>query len=424
MRASSIYSVATLAALLLAALSCGGGSGAVSVASGGVGGSGGTDPAATVAVTAGTITQFGSIHVDGLRFDSSAAAVMFDGQAGGESDLLAGMYVFVRGSVNSGGESGSASLVEFRYVAKGRVEDKDDSSRTLSVSGSTVYVDDSTVLHDKDWDDIAVGDYALVSGYSVSGGLRATLIRAIGTRPSELASAGELEETSATDMSVRFSGFISSALSGGRFTLNKRSVALTTSTVIDGGSSNDLQPPVFVFVSGRLEQGGGIRAERIYLIRKPEIVLCAPVQAVDAQKKTVRVLDSVVSTNSFTLYKDGSAARLRNFGSSSLAAGDQIFVTAWRDSAGALRARRIDRIVPIGSVILQDREASLTQGGMTMLGKTVLFSDSTLFYRNRVTQIGRVEASVLINGGKLTAVIGQENTGAVEARYVFVYPFR
>ena len=95
MKIKSIALLMAAAAALLSA--CGGGGSDAGVA--GAGGGGGGIPAAT-AVSYGTITQFGSIWVNGVEFSTSNASFRVKGQPGAASDLRIGMVVRVDGSIN------------------------------------------------------------------------------------------------------------------------------------------------------------------------------------------------------------------------------------------------------------------------------------------------------------------------------------
>jgi len=92
----------------------------------GCGGGGGDVPATTTqgrAVTQGTITGFGSIIVNGIRFDESAAQVIDDdGQAHDRNELKLGMNVEVESSrIDRRSMSAKASRVRFGAAIVGPV---------------------------------------------------------------------------------------------------------------------------------------------------------------------------------------------------------------------------------------------------------------------------------------------------------------
>lgn len=140
-----------LAALLSTVLSaltlvtaCGGGGGDSSSASD-------TTPDATAAAfTQGTITGFGSVIVNGVRFDDSAASVTDDdGTKHTLGALRLGMRVEIDSSVvDSSTATARASAVRFGGQVTGPVEAVDATAGTLTVLGQGVDVTTTTVFDD------------------------------------------------------------------------------------------------------------------------------------------------------------------------------------------------------------------------------------------------------------------------------------
>jgi len=138
------------AALSLAA--CGGGS-----SSGGDSGGGNPPPRpATTSVTAvGSITGFGSVFVNGTKYEVEAGTVIaIEDNAdvmGDDSVLRLGMKVTVQGSVTSG--VSTASHIEFDEDLKGPIDSvtpdsADPTIGTIEVMTKIVTIDTSTVLDD------------------------------------------------------------------------------------------------------------------------------------------------------------------------------------------------------------------------------------------------------------------------------------
>src|SRR6267378_2649437 len=105
-------SIAAAAALLLA-VSCGGG---------------GDMPAPNQAFTQGTITGFGSIIVNGIRFDDSSAQVSDDdGQPQARNELKLGMTVEVDSTkIDRGSNSAKANSVRFGAAIVGPVSGSEE----------------------------------------------------------------------------------------------------------------------------------------------------------------------------------------------------------------------------------------------------------------------------------------------------------
>ena len=113
---------------------CGGGSGGIDGTGGG--GNGGIDG---TGVSYGTITGFGSVWVNGVRFDVSDATIKLDDSTVAQADLRIGMVVRVNGSI----EDSRAATITVDSAIKGRVEQVVDASH-LRVMGQTVQIDNQT----------------------------------------------------------------------------------------------------------------------------------------------------------------------------------------------------------------------------------------------------------------------------------------
>ena len=137
-------------------------------------GGGGEDPPASVAApaapaasaekatawTAGPISGFGSVIVNGVRFDDSAAVVSDDSDRTQSRDRLKlGMMVEVDGASVAAG-TGRALRIRFGSEIVGPVGAKDATAGTLVVLGQTVVVTDTTVFDDS----LAGGFAAIESG--------------------------------------------------------------------------------------------------------------------------------------------------------------------------------------------------------------------------------------------------------------------
>lgn len=156
-RALRLLAIVVFAANLLAG--CGGG------------GSGSSAGAAKSSFTAGPITGFGSVIINGVRFDVSTARVANDDdEAQSEDDLKLGMVAEVEaGEItrDSTGSHGDAKSIHFRSAIIGPVDAIDIPTRLLVVLGQTVDVSNTTVFGDSLPNgpfSIAVGDVLEIFG--------------------------------------------------------------------------------------------------------------------------------------------------------------------------------------------------------------------------------------------------------------------
>ena len=126
-----------LAALLVATLvACGGGGG---------GSSAGVGTGGTGSFAVGTISGFGSVIVNGVRYDDSSASVVDDdGTTKSSSDLAIGQLVELRGSVNDDGLKGTASTIAYYSSLVGPVTS--NTGGNIVVFGKTVNVTATTLF--------------------------------------------------------------------------------------------------------------------------------------------------------------------------------------------------------------------------------------------------------------------------------------
>ena len=96
------------------------------------------------AAASGAITGFGSVFVNGKKFETSGSSFVVDGQSGSQSDLKLGMTVVATGSFN--GDQRSASSVRQRDAVEGLVQSIAGDGLSLVVMGQTVLVDSGTLI--------------------------------------------------------------------------------------------------------------------------------------------------------------------------------------------------------------------------------------------------------------------------------------
>ena len=194
-RLGAFWLVASLLPVLLLACGGGGGSGVAGVGSGGTG-----------AFSLGTITGFGSVIVNGKRFDDSNAAVSDDDGPRSRADLKLGMVVKVQGSMavtaststslstsvststlaGTATATATASSVMFDSALLGPVTRIDVASRTLVVLGQQVALPAVAVLGASlplGLASIQPGQVVEVHGFlnAATGVLQASLIERLGS---------------------------------------------------------------------------------------------------------------------------------------------------------------------------------------------------------------------------------------------------
>ncbi|MEJ8826634.1 DUF5666 domain-containing protein [Variovorax humicola] len=155
----------------------GSGNGSTSTASNGDGsgvGSGGTGVTSASAVGVGSVDGFGSVIVNGLRYDIDSAVVTLEDA----QELAIGMTARVIGAVDAGFTSGVARELSSAAELRGPLTAVDPSTGNLLVMGTTVTTDSTTVWADTlRMSSLGAGATLQIWGLPVSPGvLRATRI--------------------------------------------------------------------------------------------------------------------------------------------------------------------------------------------------------------------------------------------------------
>ena len=163
-------SISRLAALILLTTlvaGCGGGSGGGTLAP-----TPGTPPVSGIegsGIALGTITGFGSVIVNGVRYDTDGAQITVDSALASEADLSIGDVVVVTGTIASDGLTGTAERIRLDHIVEGPITALDSASASFVVLGQTVSVDDATVFDDslttQAFAGLNVGDRVEVSGF-------------------------------------------------------------------------------------------------------------------------------------------------------------------------------------------------------------------------------------------------------------------
>lgn len=134
----------------------------------------GIDAGGSPIKTGGSITQIGSIYVNGARYDTSNALFIIDGRIGDESELHVGQVVSLYGTIDDAGDNGVAWIVYYDDSLQGPVAGVDAAAGQMTVLGQTVLVDETTAFElrsdAKSLDGLSANDAIAVSGFEDADG--------------------------------------------------------------------------------------------------------------------------------------------------------------------------------------------------------------------------------------------------------------
>ena len=319
----------------------------------------------------GVITGFGSVIVDGVHYDVSAAAISTDGSTGhSQADLRAGMVVTVTGTLAADGSSGTASQLAYESLLRGAIDEAPGLS-ALRVLGQRIAVDSTTVFDGvANLSDLRTADALEVSGFTdPAGGFRATWIR---------------KESSAS--APQLTGFISQ-VNGSVVGLAGLNVNLANATLV-GVTLNTLATGQRVRVQLQAPPNAGAAlANRLVLLSDglEGALRRQAIQGLVNQWNSVNqtfLLDGQrVRLEAVTQFQDGSLADIGN--------GARVRVLGTRGSDGTLTAERVLVYRPAidgylrGRVIAIDRAAlrfavQVASGVQVQVRATTVLSDLSL----------------------------------------------
>ena len=453
MNLSIVRTLATGALALIVSACGGGGDGGIG-GTGGGGGGGGTSGDVSV----GAITAFGSVWVNGVRFNSSSATIRIDDNPHPESDLRIGMVARVDGSISSA----SATTISVSSAAKGYVESV--TGNQMVVMGQTVVTDGGTAISNGP---IAAGNYVEVHGLVVSDGtISATYIEKKATQASPpfavkglvrahntatnafvvgalnitmgasptlndmpagswnglqvevkgTACAGNPPTTNICGTltaskvephgprgdvaKVEVEGFVTSFASASSFSVGNQAVATTGSTLFQGGVAGDLILGTKVEVEGSLS-GGVLTATKVSF--RESIRFEANIATMGTNTLTVAGLPGImVETNSLT--------RFKNVNFAGLSVGNNLKIRGRPGANGIVIATEIEQksVSPDSRVIMQAVASAVSAPNVTLLGiavNTSPISDNNFKDVNDAT-IGRTAFFQQAAPGRLIKVRG------------------
>ena len=154
-------------------------------------------------IAQGPISTFGSVVVNGVRYDTSSSTFSINGSSGSQDDLRVGQVVTVSGTIDDNGVDGSADQVSFDDNVKGPIQSIDIATSQVVVLGQTVLISPETSFDDSispaSIEGLSVDDIVEVSGLVDSAGrITATRIESkpVGTELEVLGTVSNLDSAS------------------------------------------------------------------------------------------------------------------------------------------------------------------------------------------------------------------------------------
>lgn len=316
----------------------------------------------------GRIQSFGSIIVNGIKFETDNAVLTRDNTVvSSQQAFNVGEVVSIKGKISADGKTGVASSVNFYALLEGPVLTKPSPTATSTeILGQTVHINDLTILEGFKLKHLEPSDSIKVSGfYDANGDIQATNIKRSSVNSSALRLKGfisNLDNTKETftinNILVHFSDskiltknkqlvdgqFIEIVSSGMRdktffpdtispvnivtlspnthfkieglitrftsihdFDVNNSNIKITPETTFKDGIASMLGLNVLVQVEGNVDKDGALIADSIAVEHVEKLdKLEANIDAIDHKNKTLVVFGKTIKSNISTILFDES----------------------------------------------------------------------------------------------------------------------
>ena len=314
----------------------------------------------------GRLTGFGSVHVNGVHFNTDNARFTRDGvSTSAQSDFNIGEIIQVVGTVNADRKTGTATEVIYSDVIEGPVTRVAD-GRTLSVMEQTVITDQLTVFHNfRKLADLQTDNIVEVSGYTdADGNIQATSLKLI----SEAFTAGDTLEVEGAVSQLN--------TTTQTFNVNGLTVHYAQA-LFTGMTQNDLRNGLYLAATAtqNIENGTMIASELTKLDDAPEQGVIYEIEGLVSYFLSPGYFEIdgfPIATNADTTFEGGSAADLDE--------NSFMLVVGTANAQGIIVAESIKLSDNNAGVYLEAPLEAIDPdaGTLTVLGQTVSIDAHTL----------------------------------------------
>ena len=338
-------------------------------------------------VSEGIISNFGSVFVNGVRFDTADAMIStddFDDTTEDELDI--GMVVTVTGRSSADGSNAQASEIQFRATAEGPIERISLADEVVQVLGQVFRLDELTQFPTRSFEQLIVGETVEISALQNQvGDFIATRIeleddaeadfrlRGVISNLNEqqqsfevngltvdfsnadvdgiLMNGGEVSVTAETAIVAQqfnatevealgdedndigrqqaIDGIISEVVSSTQIRVDDYTINIDESTEFEIGSSANLLVNVRVRVFGFMTDEDILTAQSIRIDLDSDITLTGRLESIDSDDNSVEVLGNEYELDEHSILQDLSEASVRQVTLDQLSVGDLVEISAF-----------------------------------------------------------------------------------------------
>jgi len=418
------------------------------------------------------------VIVNGVRYDTTSAAISVEGNPATQSDLEVGHVVVVHGTLDSDSISGSATSISYEGLVEGPVGAIDLVAGTITVLSQLVIIDADTSFDDTispaSIEGLALDDVVEVSGFFLAdGSINATRIekkpaggefevtrlvsnlsgttfqinslvvdfsavQQLDNFPSGAPEDGQLVEAKGGSFGaggellatrVEFKGNNLNAAQGDRveiegfitrfgsitdFDVDGVPVSTTASTTYVNGSEADLALNRKVEVEGTLDAAGVVVATKVEIKLSNFIRIDGMVSAVSGSTITIFGID--ISVDALTRFEDQSSVNLDVFSISDIGIGDYLETRGYELATGVI-ATLVERRDFQGEVAIRGFVDSVADPDFSILG-VLIQTDGLTKFSDNANQPITAGAFFAQAPGRLVEARGTPSNGGILATEV------
>lgn len=288
--------------------------------------------------TQGVITGFGSVFVNGVKYETNKTKVLVDDTESTESFLKVGMVVTLDGLVDVDTNRGLATKIQFDRDVEGEVlENNIALNGTLDVLGQTVHIDIDTIFESQVVDVtqielVAPGNLVEVSGFSDgSGEIYATRV--------------EVKQAVSASQSMEIKGEIKN-LNGLQFEIGSLTIDASTAKFDDNMTQADLANGLLVKVESNQALVNGVlvasevkRKEKFIKRAQPDV---EEDEEVEIEGVVTQIIDdSTFFVNGQRVSVDISVVELEDITLNDITIGTRLKIEGVIDTNGLITATEI-----------------------------------------------------------------------------------
>jgi hypothetical protein len=377
----------------------------VACGGGGYGGGSQSAPAAAASgpagVSVGAITGFGSVHLNGKKFETTSASISIDGQPATQADLQVGDVVEVKGHHDSSTGKDIADEIDMHSNVVGPLTTIDATAQTLVVLGQMVAVSANTSfgkgIAPASVAGLVAGDVLRISGMvATDGSIQATRIERM-PAGTPFRAIGVASATDSTAKTLKINALV---------------VDFSAANLSDFPASGPKDGDLIEADGTTVDSAGTLKATRLELRTgkglhadvngegEIEGLLTRFASATDFD-----VAGKSVTTSSSTTFEGGSAT--------DLALNVRVEVEGTVDAAGLLTAAkvRIERPADV-RIVAQVDAVDATAGNVTMLGVKVSVTALTRFEDHSAAKVNTFSLADVHTGDWLEVRGGESPAGS------------